>query len=224
MTSPASFAESALDALVRENVERVHEKISACGRDVSSVRVVGVTKTFEARAVVAAAKAGLHDVGENYLDELAKKRSDCENVAVRWQYLGALQSRRIARIAEVSDHIASVSRLKEVHVLGELAQAPSIYLQVDYTGMTQRNGVSPEDLGELLREAKDAGLDVRGLMTVAAPDAAQAMASFVALRKAVDEFGLAECSMGMSDDFELALRAGSTEIRLGRSIFGPRLL
>jgi len=91
MTSPASFAESALDALVRENVERVHEKISACGRDVSSVRVVGVTKTFEARAVVAAAKAGLHDVGENYLDELAKKRSECESVAVRWQYLGALQ-------------------------------------------------------------------------------------------------------------------------------------
>lgn len=224
MTSPASFAENAFEALVRENVERVCEKISSCGRDLSSVRVVGVTKTFDARAVVAAAKAGLRDVGENYFDELEKKRSECEDVAVRWHYMGALQSRKIAHIAKVSDLIASVSRLKEVHVLGELSQPPPIYLQVDYTGMAQRNGVSPENLDHLLREAKEAGLDVKGLMTVAAPDAAQAEATFVALRKAVDEFGLAECSMGMTDDFESALRAGSTEIRLGRSIFGPRLL
>lgn len=224
MTFPVSSADSDFDELVRKNVERLYERINACGRDVSSVRVVGVTKTFDARAVRAARKAGLTDVGENYLDELKEKRATCEDVAVRWHYMGALQSKKIARVANVADIIASVSRPKEVRALSALSKAPPIYVQVDYTQIAQRNGVAPENLADLVLEAKDSGLDVQGLMTVASTDVEQATASFRALRKAVDELGLAECSMGMSDDLEAALRAGSTEIRVGRSIFGPRLL
>lgn len=220
MTCPASFGND-IESTVRANLAAVRERIVASGG--GDVRIVAVTKSFGADAVRAAVAVGLQDVGENYVDELALKREQLTSVPVTWHYLGALQTNKIARIAAVADIISGVSRTKEIDKLASVAPGATIDVQVDYTGASQRNGAAPEVVPELVDRAREAGLHVRGLMTVAPPEAHLAERAFGALRELAERVGVGERSMGMSDDFELACRHGSTELRLGRILFGPRL-
>ena len=220
MTFPASSAESELVERVRGNLERLRERISASGRDPSSVRIVAVTKTFSLSYVNAAAAVGLDTVGENYVEELCAKRDEVPEVRVRWHYLGALQTNKISRILGCADLISGVSRARE---LERIASAPRpLYVQVDFTGQSGRNGCAPSEVAELIARARDLALDVRGLMTVAPPDPAGARAAFGSTRRLVDAHGLDECSMGMSNDLEIACDEGTSELRIGRALFGPR--
>lgn len=95
-------------------------------------------------------------------------------------------------------------------------------MQVDTTGLPGRNGCAPSEVGALVLRLADLGLDVRGLMTVAAPGAAAAKEAFESLARLADRLGLDERSMGMSDDLEAAVAAGSTMVRIGRALFGAR--
>ena len=196
-------------------------RIEATGRSGDSVRIVAVTKTFGPAAVRAAAANGLTHVGENYVDELCTTRSSCGDVPVTWHYLGALQSNKIARVLECADLVASVSRAKEIDRIVLGPQRP-LYIQVDVTDAPTRSGARPSDVPGLVQRARAAGLDVRGLMLVAPIDPSRARAAFRLTRSLADGLGLPECSMGMSDDLEAALEEGSTEIRVGRALFGPR--
>ncbi len=222
-TFPASSAEEALTGRVRVNLELVRQRIAAVGRDPDSVRVVAVTKAFGPEVVRAAAAAGLEDVGENYVAELEVKRRQTGSLGLRWHYLGALQSNKIARVSRVADIIESVSRPKEVSRLAHDAPGAAIYVEVDVTGRTGRGGASPDAAATLVALGREQGLDVRGLMTVAPPEEAGARVAFATLEGLADRLGLVERSMGMSDDFELACRYGATEIRLGRVLFGDRV-
>jgi hypothetical protein len=95
-------------------------------------------------------------------------------------------------------------------------------VEVETTGLSGRNGCSPDDVRALVPRLRDAGLDVRGLMTVAGPRPDAADLAFETVRSLADELGLEERSMGMTDDLEAAVRAGTTMVRIGRALFGER--
>ncbi len=221
-TSPASSAEPELIERVGANLARVRERIAAAGRDPASVRVVAVTKTFGRGEVVAALEVGLRAFGENYVDELCAKRALAANDDVSWHYLGALQMNKLARAAACADVLSGVARVKELVKLAALAQPPELDVQVDFTGASGRNGARPEDVAGLVEHARGLGLSVRGLMVVAPLGLDQARDAFARTVVLADELGLVERSMGMSDDLEIACALGSTEIRIGRALFGPR--
>lgn len=186
------------------------------------MRIVAVTKTFGADVVRAAAAAGIATVGENYVDELEAKRAATADLALRWHFLGALQSNKIARAVRAADVLCGVSREAELSRIARARAGAIVYVQVDFTGAAGRNGAAPASVAGLVARGRDLGLDVAGLMTVAPPEPEGARRAFAATARLADDLGLVERSMGMSDDLELALGAGSTEVRVGRALFGPR--
>ena len=223
-TSPVSSASPDLTARVGANVTALRERIARTGRDPASIRLVAVTKTFGVEAVDAALANGLHDLGENYVDELETKAARRRGARLTWHYIGALQSNKIARICSSAQVIATVSRTKELERVARSDHHPELLIQVDYTGAATRNGASADEVPALLRRARDLELEVRGLMTVAAPDPAMARSAFANLARLREELGLVECSMGMSDDLEIACELGTTELRIGRALFGERVV
>lgn len=222
MTTSQASSASPLFSRVAENLLDLQRRIELTGRSLSDVRIVGVTKTFGQDVVRVAREVGLTCVGENYVEELEQKRLECSDLDVTWNYLGALQTNKIARIANNADIICGVSRIKEIEKIAGVKDAASIYVQADFTGAEGRNGASESEIEALVARARDLELDVRGLMCVAAPGNEAARLSFSKLTILADSLGLKERSMGMTDDLEIACELGSTEVRLGRALFGPR--
>jgi len=220
-TSPASSADELVQR-VAENLAAVRARIAATGRDPASIRIVAVTKTFGIDAVRAARVNGLADLGENYVEELCAKRAQSDDAAITWYYLGALQSNKVQRVVACADVICGVSRAKELERIATFEPRRRLYVQVDYTGSPGRNGTVQGDVANLVARARELGLDVRGLMTVAPTEPEGARRAFRSLRSLADELGLVECSMGMSDDLEAACELGTTEVRIGRALFGAR--
>jgi len=200
----------------------VRARIGRAGRAPEGVRIVAVTKTFAPQMVRAASAAGLTNVGENYVDELVEKRAATADLDLRWYFLGALQSNKIHRLMAVADVLCTVSRVKEIERIAHERAGVKIYVQVDCTGATTRNGAEPREVADLVLRARERGLDVRGLMTVAPPDERGAREAFHITSDLADELTVIERSMGMSDDLELACEFGTTEVRVGRALFGPR--
>ncbi|MDE3065655.1 MAG: alanine racemase [Acidobacteriota bacterium] len=196
--------------------------MAAAGRDPRTVRVVAVTKTFAPAYVRAAYEAGLRTVGENYAGELAAKREATRDLALTWHFLGALQTNKIARVCANADVLCAVSRERELERIARAKPGARLYVEVDFTGAPARAGAAPGEVAGLVARGRALGLDVAGIMTVAPPEAHGARRAFAATAALADDLGLAERSMGMSDDLELALAHGSTEVRVGRALFGPR--
>ncbi|MPY93665.1 MAG: YggS family pyridoxal phosphate-dependent enzyme [Acidimicrobiia bacterium] len=222
---------------MRERLEAVRAQIAAAGSDPAGVSVIAVTKGFPTEVVDAALGAGLADLGENYAQELVAKAEElagraaptgqaaaADAVAVpRWQFIGHLQRNKVRRLAAHVHRFQSVDRPELVDELVRRAPGARVLLQVNTTGEAQKAGCSPEAVGPLLEGARAGGLVVEGLMTVGPTQAgAPARPAFAALRGLVDRFGLEVCSMGMTDDLDVAVGEGSTMIRVGRALFGPR--
>ena len=187
------------------------------------MRVVGVTKGFGPQAVSAARQAGLTDLGENYAAELVDKAAaDRDDPGVVWHFLGAVQRNKVAQLAPLVGLWQSVARAAEGERIARFAPGARVLVQVDTTGLAGRNGCSPNAAGELVARLGDLGLEVRGLMTVAAQGEGAAEEAFTTLGRLADRLGLEERSMGMSDDLEAAVAAGSTMVRIGRALFGAR--
>lgn len=222
-TSPPSSANDG----VAERLDSVRLRIERAGGDPSTVRIIAVTKGFGPDAVRAARAAGLHDIGENYANELVSKAAELQGDAsspspVRWHFLGAIQRNKVARLAPIVGVWQSVSRAEEGARIARFAPGATVYVEVDTTGRSGRNGCPPEEVPALVPRLRDAGLDVRGLMTVAAPGPEAAALGFSTVRALADELALEERSMGMTDDLEAAVRAGTTMVRIGRALFGER--
>jgi PLP dependent protein len=221
-TSPPS---SASDEVARR-LTAVRTRIERAGGDPARVRVIGVTKGFGPDTVRAAYDAGLRDLGENYAAELvAKAAATAENQAedpVVWHFLGTVQRNKVPRLAPIVGLWQSVARVAEGERIARVAAGAGVLVQVETTGLPGRNGCAPSAVGELVARLADLGLDVRGLMTVAAPGPAAAKAAFEAVGRLADHLGLEERSMGMSDDLEAAVAAGTTMVRVGRALFGER--
>lgn len=210
---------------VAANADRVRERIGAAGGDPQRVRLVAVTKGFDAVAARAASAAGLVDLGENYAQELTAKVAALasDHVEVRWHFLGRLQTNKVRQIAS---HVAlwqSVDRPALVHEIAKRAPGASILIQINLSGQPQKGGCSDEDVPALVGLARDAGLALHGFMGVA-PEGPPALArpGFERLVALADAFDLPERSIGMSGDLEVAVACGATMVRVGRDLFGPR--
>ena len=205
-----------------ERLQRVRRQIVDAGG--SDVEVLAVTKGHPATAVLAAREAGLTAIGENYAQELVSKFEalDVEDVAVH--FIGQLQTNKVRHIVDLVDVYETVDRPALVVELAKRAPGARMLVQVNTTGEVSKGGCSPDHLEALVAQARSAGLAVEGLMTVG-PTSGGAEASrsgFQLVRRLCDDLGLTTCSMGMSDDFVVAVQEGSTRLRLGSVLFGMR--
>ena len=224
--------------MIADNLQRVQARIAAaclaCGRDPSGVRLLAVSKTFDAQAVRQAHAAGQTAFGENYIQEAVDKIAALADLPLQWHCIGPIQSNKTRLVAAHFDWVHSVDRLKIAQRLSEQrppALAPlQVCIQVNIDGGATKAGVAPEDVLELARQLQALpGLRLRGLMTIPEPAADFAAALAVHLRaRALMEalnaqgLGLDTLSMGMTGDLEAAVHAGSTMVRVGTAIFGGR--
>ncbi len=186
--------------------------------------VVGVTKGFGADAVVAAVAAGCDAIGENYAQELLDKRATIERLGPAVHFIGRLQRNKVRQLAGVVDVWCSLDRASVVDEVATRVPGARVLIQVDTTGDPGKGGCDVGEVAALVERATERGLVVRGLMTVGPTggDSAEARPGFRRVRALVDDLGLDECSMGMSGDLVVAVEEGSTEVRVGTALFGPR--
>ena len=215
---------------------RIATACQQAGRNVQDVTLLAVSKTFGPEAVRAAAAAGQRDFGENYIREGVDKIAALADLRhqLGWHCIGPIQSNKTRLVAEQFDWAHGVDRLKTAERLS--AQRPpglpplNLCLQVNIDGGPTKSGVAPaEALALALAVAALPGLRLRGLMTIPdpAPDFEAARAVHASARALFDQLnaaglGLDTLSMGMSDDLEAAVAAGSTMVRVGSAIFGTR--
>jgi pyridoxal phosphate enzyme (YggS family) len=220
------------------NLQHVRARIAtACqraGRGVEEVTLLAVSKTFGADAVRAAAAAGQRAFGENYIQEGVEKIAALRDLGLTWHCIGPIQSNKTRLVAEHFDWVHTVDRLKIAERLS--AQRPAdrpplnVCIQVNIDGGANKSGVAPGDALALARAvAALPQLKLRGLMSIPeiAPDFEAARAVHAGARALFDQLnadglGLDTLSMGMSDDLEAAIAAGSTMVRIGTAIFGSR--
>ena len=222
----------ALQQDVEAGVERVRERIAgACeraGRDPASVTLVAVSKGQPAAAIAAAREAGIRHFGENRIQEAVPKieEATATGVEATWHLVGHLQSNKAKAAANAFDVIHSVDSARLLRRLDAAAPAPrDVLLQVNVADEPQKEGVSPDEVEELAAAARAAAnLRLRGLMTIApiAGDPEDVRPVFRSLRLLAERFQLPALSMGMTDDFEVAIEEGATLVRVGRAIFGER--
>lgn len=178
---------------------------------------------------MAAYDAGHRDFGENRAQELADK-ARLLPADIRWHFVGSLQRRKAKLVRPVAALLHSLDRvsLVDTWVRGDQPVPPAL-VQVDLANEPQKGGVAPQDAAALVRYALEAGVDVTGLMAIPpAPmvdeDSRRWFDELAAIRRELStEFpAVRDLSMGMTDDYEIAIEAGSSMIRVGRAIFGPR--
>jgi uncharacterized pyridoxal phosphate-containing UPF0001 family protein len=163
---------------------------------------------------------GLTDIGENYSQELLEKLPGPPGT--RWHFVGAVQRNKVRSLAPNVAVWQGVARLAEGERIAQSAPGAEVLVQVDCTGRPGRNGCVPDQVVALTGALSQLALQVRGLMTVAPPEPEEARQAFRLVGQLADTLGLPERSMGMSDDLELAVAAGSTMVRIGRALFGER--
>lgn len=224
-----------------ERLAEVQRRIAgACeraGREVETVHLVGVSKTFPLERLKEAAHAGLLVFGENKAQELAEKRTQWEPQppGIKWHFIGHLQRNKARFVAEHADVFHALDSVRLARALDrqctESGRCLTCFLQVNVSGEESKFGVEPADVGRLLAEvAEFDAIEVRGLMTLAAPtpDPELVRPQFARLREAAERhsaagrYPLESLSMGMSGDFEVAVEEGATHVRVGSAIFGSR--
>ncbi len=221
---------------IANNLQAVRRAITvaAAARHPETVTLLAVSKTFPAEAIREAYQAGQTRFAENYVQEALQKIRLLGDLNIEWHFIGPLQSNKTRQIAEHFCWVHSVDRLKIAERLSE-QRPPSLpplqlCLQVNISGEDSKSGVSPEALPELAAQvAKLPGVALRGLMAVPAPDKDQTLlhAAFARLRHLQEQlnsqgYQLDTLSMGMSDDFAVAIAEGATMLRIGSAIFGER--
>lgn len=212
-------------AEIAERRRELDERLQACGA--SGVEVVAVTKGFDAAVVEAAIDVGCGAIGENYAAECRAKLDQllARGVTVpRLHFIGRLQTNKVKTIAGLVDLYESVDRARLIDEIARRQPGAAVLIQVNSTGEATKGGCDPAEVPDLVERAMAAGLRVRGLMTVGptSGDEAETRAAFGRVREMVDRWGLEVCSMGMSDDLEIAVESGSTEVRIGSALFGRR--
>ena len=213
---------------LEQRIERVRNRIADAGGDPDHIALLAVTKGFGPEVALAAARAGLVDLGENYAQELAAKAPVLaselgDDHPVRWHFIGRLQRNKVRTIAGDVHLWQTVDRLDLGLEIAKRAPGARVLVQVNVSDEPQKGGCEPAGTAALVVQLVDAGLAVQGLMTVGrtgSPD--HAGAGFRTLGDLADRLDLPVRSMGMSGDLEVAVAAGSTMVRVGAALFGPR--
>ena len=223
---------------IQHNLQQVRERISAaaarCGRDPAEVTLLAESKTKPASAVAEAAAAGQAAFGENYVQEGVDKIQALHNCALAWHFIGPLQSNKSRLVAENFGWCHTVDRLRIATRLNDQrpAELPplNVLIQINISDEQSKSGIMLAALPALAKEiAQLPRLTLRGLMAIPAPEAdyqrqlavcRQMAAAFTELKK--NYASVDTLSLGMSDDMEAAIEAGSTMVRIGTAIFGAR--
>ncbi|MEM7339144.1 MAG: YggS family pyridoxal phosphate-dependent enzyme [Actinomycetota bacterium] len=225
---PLPPAVEALAEEVRVRRTDLLERVAAAshGQDVT---VVAVTKAFGPEVAAAARLAGFVDCGENYAQELAEKAIDPVVAAagpIEWHFIGGLQRNKVKQLGSLVSLWQSIDRSSLVTELAKRAPGARMLVQVNTSGEDAKSGCDPDRTRELVDIAREAGLHAGGLMTVGptplAGETPDPRPSFEMLRRLGEQCEVADLSMGMSGDYELALAEGATIIRVGSVLFGPR--
>jgi pyridoxal phosphate enzyme (YggS family) len=209
---------------------RIDAACDRAGRARGGVTLIGVTKTHSAEVVGAALAAGLCDFGENRVQEALPKidASISYRQSITWHLLGHLQTNKVTVAARAFDILHSVDSERLARAISERAAHPvAVLLEVNAGGEASKFGVTPAEAGKLAEHIGALpNIELRGLMTVApqADDPEDVRPVFRFLRELRNAIGLQELSMGMTDDFEVAVEEGSTMVRVGRAIFGSRTM
>ena len=237
------------DQPVAERLARVRDRITeACNRaqrPTDAVRLVAVSKRIPLPMVVEACRAGQWDLGENRVVEAVDRQPELARLLtgaglpaerLRWHFIGHLQSNKAGRAAGRFHMIHSVDSLKLAEKLSRLAveegRTETILLEINISGEAQKQGLAPDETREMVtRLASLPGLEMKGLMGMAkfGSSESELRSSFASLRLLAEDartatgLALPELSMGMSGDFEAAIAEGSTLVRIGGAIFGPRM-
>lgn len=210
-------------------LDRVAAAASKAGRAPDEIVVVAVGKTFPPATLMQAYEAGHRDFGENRAQELTLKAPALPS-DVRWHFIGPLQRNKVRIVRPAATLLHSMDRpaLGEAWLKGP-GTPPPVLIEINIGEEPQKAGVRPDQAPELIGTLTDLGLDVRGLMTIPPQvgEPEEARRYFEAMRLlrdslARDHPGIRELSMGMTDDFEVAIEEGATLVRLGRAIFGAR--
>lgn len=231
MTSPQTI--TANIAALRQ---RIAQSAKDAGREPAEITLLAVSKTRSAEEVAAALDAGIEQIGENYLQEALDKQAALAQRNVCWHFIGPIQSNKTREIASHFDWVHSVDREKIGRRLSE--QRPEnlpplqVCLQVNISREDSKSGVLPDAALPLAQQlATLPGLQLRGLMAIpaASDDPAEQRTAFAALRQLRDTLQAAlpteqldTLSMGMSGDLDAAIAEGSTLLRIGTALFGPR--
>jgi pyridoxal phosphate enzyme (YggS family) len=216
---------------------RLQAACAAAGREPGAVRLLAVSKTFDADAVFQAWQSGQREFGENYIqegvDKIARLRELAPDGGLVWHCIGPVQSNKTRLVAEHFDWLHTVDRLKIAQRLNEQRPAHlpplNVCVQVNIDGGQTKSGVAPPDVLALAQAVRELPrLRLRGLMTI--PDPAddmlavhrRARAVFEDVQRTLAQPDFDTLSMGMSGDMDAAVQAGSTMVRVGSAIFGTR--
>lgn len=214
---------------------RILRAATQCGRAPDSIHLIAVSKKVQVETLRSAFEAGQSAFGESYVQEALPKISALNDLALIWHFIGPLQSNKTKLVAENFAWVHSVERIKIAQRLSEQRPAHlprlNICLQVNVSGEASKAGVAPAEIYTLAQAVVTLPkVKLRGLMAIPAPtqDAALQHTQLRLLRTLYDQlntqgFGLDTLSMGMSDDLEVAIAEGATQLRVGSAIFGPRI-
>jgi PLP dependent protein len=223
-----------------DNYQKIHEKIQrACCRayrNPADVQIVAATKSVEVTKIREAIDAGIHIIGENRVQEAWVKYQSLGS-RIAWHFIGHLQTNKVKRVLQFIETIESVDSFhlaKEIHQrAGEYQKNIKVFIEVNTSGELSKFGIKPEGVPELLYQcAQLNNIQVTGLMTIGSytNDPAQIRPCFSLLKELLDHINaqkipnihLRHLSMGMSNDFEVAVEEGATLVRIGQALFGNR--
>jgi len=216
---------------------RIQSAAATAGRAGGGIRLVAVSKTFPSEAIRQAIAAGVSDIGENYIQEARDKFEALQGTAVKWHFIGRLQTNKAKQAVRMFDLIHTLDSYKLALELDRYARRlhkiQPVLIQVNVAGEATKAGVAPEEALSLVRQAAALeNIAVKGLMTMPpyfnAPERVRPF--FAALRQLRDRIrheeitniGMEELSMGMTGDFEAAVAEGATLVRIGTAVFGER--
>ena len=228
--------DASIAARIRENVAGVREKIAAAavrsGRTAETIRLVGVTKYVEPEIARLLVEAGELDLGESRPQELWRKAEALAEANVRWHLIGHLQRNKVRRTLDCSPMIHSVDSLRLLEEINRdsSARLSEVLLEVNISGDSAKHGLTPDDVESIFPAVgKLERIVVRGLMTMSGleSNADQKRREFAALRDLAERLkptctgnvAMEELSMGMSDDYEIAIEEGATMVRIGSALF-----
>jgi pyridoxal phosphate enzyme (YggS family) len=225
---------------IAANINKIKERINTaaarCQRNPDSIKLLAVTKTVSPAIISKAIAAGLTEFGENYVQE-AKEKITLMEKNIKWHMIGHLQTNKAKYAVNLFDYIHSVDRIelaKEIDKkAGQIGRKINILIEINVSGEKTKNGIAPADAINLIKDISLLeNISVRGLMTMAPysdnPENSRPYFSELGnLQKTIINVGISgiqmdELSMGMTDDFEIAIEERATIVRIGRAIFGER--
>jgi len=208
--------------------ERVRKSALKVNRNPDEIKLIAVTKNFPVDVISQGINLGIKSIGETKVQEAREKQEKLGDVAkkIEWHMIGNLQSNKTKDAAEIFDFIHSIDRMKIARKISEsclqLNKKMSVLVQVNTSGIT--NGIKPEETVDFVNKIRKLeGIKVEGLMTIAPlVERERTRPYFRKLKELALNLGLKHLSMGMSNDFEVAIEEGATMIRIGTAIFGKR--